>query len=155
VIIAPARGAEDIEIFRALCREYFDSIRSIALLHLADQELEGLPAPYVPPKGEILLARDKSGVVQGCVALRPLPETEAVEIKRLYVKPDHRRKGLGRVLMDEALKAAKAMGYAEAKLDFIPSMKEGHALYLKLGFEEIERYNQNPNPKLIFMSRKL
>jgi ribosomal protein S18 acetylase RimI-like enzyme len=153
--IAPARGAADIEDFRALVKDYVDSIRAIALLHLVDQEIAGLPEPYVPPKGEILLARDGQGAAIGCVALRPLPEAGAVELKRLYVAPACRRRGLARALVSDVMGAARRMGHAEIKLDFIPSMAEGHALYRALGFAEIERYNQNPNPKLIFMSKRL
>jgi len=153
--IAPARGARDVDDFRALCREYVDSIRAIALLHLVDQEIAGLPEPYVPPKGEILLARDTAGAAIGCAALRPLPEAGAVELKRLYVIPAWRRRGLARALMARIFETARTIGHREIKLDFIPSMAEGHALYRSLGFVEIDRYNQNPNPKLIFMKKGL
>jgi len=153
--IAPARGSADIDAFRALVRDYVDSIRAIALLHLVDQEIAGLPEPYVPPRGEILLARDGAGAAIGCAALRPLPEEGAVELKRLYVVPEWRRRGLARALMAAILEVARGAGYREVKLDFIPSMAEGHALYRSLGFAEIGRYNQNPNPKLIFMKKAL
>ncbi len=152
--IAPARGAADIEAFRALCRDYGESIKGIALLTGFADELAGLPGPYAPPRGEILLARDAAGAAVGCVALRPLPDG-AAELKRLYVVPALRRQGLGRALMDAIANAARGLGYPELKLDFIPSMAEGHALYRTLGFVEIERYNQNPNPKLVFMRKKL
>ena len=130
------------------------SIKGIALLKGFAEELAGLPVPYDPPKGEILLARDATGAAVGCIALRPLPDG-AAEIKRLYVAPELRRSGLGRALTEAIMDRARALGYGEVRLDFIPSMKEGHALYRKLGFVEIERYNQNPNPILIFMGRKL
>ena len=152
--IAPARGPRDVDAFRALCRDYGDSIKGIALLTGFAEELAALPGPYAPPRGEILLARDPGGAVIGCVALRPLPDGTA-ETKRLYVVPAFRRRGLGRALMVALMNAARELGYSEIRLDFIPSMVEGHALYRALGFVEIERYNQNPNPSLVFMSKRL
>lgn len=152
--IAPARGAADIETARRLFREYGDSIRAEACLTGFEDELAGLPGKYGPPRGEILIARDRAGVAIGCVALHPLSDG-AAEIKRLYVAPAARRDGLGRVLMVAIMDTARGLGYAEVRLDSLPSMTAAHALYRALGFVEIERYNQNPNPVLIFMSRRL
>ncbi len=152
--IEPVRGAAEVETFRALCREYGDSIRHEAKLTGYDAELAGLPGVYAPPKGEMLLARDVAGGAIGCVALKPLPDGTS-EIKRLYVRPTIRRGGLGRALMEAVIEAARATGYREVRLDSLPSMTAAQTLYRALGFVEIERYNDNPNPVLVFMSLKL
>ena len=67
-----------------------------------DQELEIIPGKYASPQGCILLARDKSASVD-CVALRPRSD-DVCEMKRLYVKPDYRRTGLGRKLAEKIVK---------------------------------------------------
>ena len=67
-----------------------------------DQELEILTGKYASPQGSILLARDKSVSVD-CAALRPRSD-DVCEMKRLYVKPDYRRTGLGRKLAEKIVK---------------------------------------------------
>lgn len=148
------RGDAAIETFRALCREYGDSIRHEALLKGYDTELANLPGVYAPPRGEMLLARDATGEPIGCVALRPLPDGTA-EIKRLYVRSTTRRGGLGRALMAAVIETARGIGYPEVRLDSLPSMTAAQTLYRALGFVEIARYNDNPNPVLVFMSLRL
>lgn len=148
------RGS-DIDTFRTLCREYGASIRHVALLTGYDEELAGLPGAYAPPSGEILIARDPLGAPLGCIALRPLPDAGVAEVKRLYVRPGLRRGGLGRALMNAIIAEARRIGYAEIRLDSLPSMVEAFALYRALGFVEIDRYNDNPNPVLVFMSLRL
>jgi ribosomal protein S18 acetylase RimI-like enzyme len=154
VAIAPARGAADLETVRTLFAEYGESIRKVALLTGFAAELASLPAAYGPPRGELLVARDADAHPIGCIALKPLPDGTA-EIKRLYVRPDGRRGGTGRALVLAIMERARELGYAEVKLDSLPSMAAAQALYRALGFVEIERYNNNPNPDLVFMSRRL
>jgi ribosomal protein S18 acetylase RimI-like enzyme len=79
----------------------------------------------------------------------------AAEIKRLYVRPGQRRAGVGQALLSGIMDAARRIGYGEIRLDSLPSMTAAFALYRALGFVEIARYNDNPNPVLVFMSRKL
>jgi ribosomal protein S18 acetylase RimI-like enzyme len=152
--IRPARGAADIDTYRALCAEYGETIKDVALLCGFKEELAGLPGVYAPPKGEILIARDEAGTAQGCVTLHPLPDGTA-EIKRLYVRAGTRRGGLGRALMLAIIDVARRIGYDEVRLDSLPSMTQAQALYRSMGFVEIGRYNSNPNPVLVFMSLKL
>ena len=154
VVIVPARGAPDIAIACALFAEYGATISAEACLAGFDQELANLPGAYAPPGGEILLARDSTGAVIGCVALRPLIDG-AAEMKRLYVPAHGRRGGVGRALVLAILEQARRIGYAEVKLDSLPSMAAAQALYRALGFVEIERYNDNPAPGLVFMGKRL
>lgn len=152
--IAPARSPVDIDTVRALFREYGNSIRAEACLTGFDEELATLPGAYAPPTGDILIAHAPDGNAIGCIALRPLPDG-AGEIKRLYVRPDGRRTGLGRALVLAIIERARAAGYAEVKLNSLASMTAAQALYRALGFVDIARYNANPNAHLVFMSRRL
>src|SRR5207237_579086 len=79
----------------------------------------------------------------GCVALRPLSVSDA-EMKRLYVRPPYRGKGLGRLLALRAIQDARALGYSTLKLDTLPSMAAAQAMYESLGFVDAQRYTENP-----------
>jgi ribosomal protein S18 acetylase RimI-like enzyme len=107
-----------------------------------DDDLNNLPGEYVPPYGALLMAIERS-VPVGCVGMRPM-ERSACEMKRLFVKPAHRGKGVGRQLVESIVAEAKLAGYQCMRLDTLPSMREAVALYQSVGFREIEPYCWNP-----------
>jgi len=152
--IAPARGAADLAVVRALFRDYAAYLSEAVCLPGFDEELAGLPGAYAPPKGEILLARDDKGAALGCVALRPLADG-AGEIKRFYVHEEARGKGIGRALTVAIEGVARRAGYAELRLDTLPRLTAAVALYRSLGFIDTARYNDNPNSGVVFMSKRL
>mgnify|MGYP003339402574 FL=1 len=87
------------------------------------------------------------GELAGCCALRPLDEVDVVnaaEMKRLYVRPAFRRFGLGRLLAEAVLDAARQKGYSSVLLDTLDDMEAARALYEELGFIEIPPYYHNP-----------
>ena len=103
-----------------------------------------LPGDYVPPSGALLLAMNGAETV-GCVALRPFEASFVAEIKRLYVVPAARNRGLGVRLAEAALDAARAAGYARVRLDTLSSMRAAQRLYEGLGFRDIDAYRHNPH----------
>jgi len=97
-----------------------------------------LPGRYAAPKGGIWMAR-AADVGIGCVALRPLDATSA-EVKRMYVQPEWRGRGVGRKLLRALLAGARERGYRTLRLGTLDDMFAAHALYRSIGFTPIERY---------------
>ncbi len=143
---------------RDIFAEYMRSIAYLAATSFAhqrvDDELQTLPGRYGPPGGVIVLAWE-AGVCVGCVAVRPLEGAETCELKRMYVRPSHRRTGLGRRLADAALSRARELGYRTIKLDSDPALQPALALYRSLGFAPVDRYNQDPDPDTVYLARTL
>ena len=108
---------------------------------------------YSLPYGRLYIALC-DGRVAGCIALRPLDEGKC-ELKRLYVRPGFRGKGIARKLCEKIIQEARAIGYREIYLDTLPELKDAIILYEKLGFEKTECYNDSPIEKTIFMKKIL
>jgi GNAT superfamily N-acetyltransferase len=107
---------------------------------LADDELRIDPSTFEPPAGTFIVARSGDGVVVGGVGVRPFDGAPSVgEIKRLWVDPSWRRRGLGRVLMDEIAAAAERLGFSELHLATGDNQPEAVALYRSSGWERRER----------------
>lgn len=134
---------EDIEQARSLFVQYGDSLGFSLCFQSFDEELKNLPGAYAPPSGRLLLARCR-GHAAGCVALRRL-EAGICEMKRLYVRPDDRGLGLGRMLAERLIAEARSIGYERMCLDTIESaMSDAVQLYRRLGFREIPPYSVIP-----------
>jgi GNAT superfamily N-acetyltransferase len=67
-------------------------------------------------------------------------------IKRMYVRPEFRGKGIGRVLVEALLAEAQQIGYPTVRLDSVLFMKAAHSLYRSAGFKEIEPYPESEIP---------
>ena len=66
------------------------------------------------------------------------------EIKRMYVRPAARSRGVARALLVALEDAAVSLGYAAARLDTGPKQQHGLALYRSAGYLDVEPYNDNP-----------
>ena len=153
--IRPARTSADIATAAALFEEYAAGLGIDLGYQGFPAELAGLPGAYAPPAGELLLAWGDGDETLGCVALRPLEGRRVCEMKRLYVRPAGRRLGLGQALVAEIIAKATALGYAEMKLDTLPSMGAAAALYRKFGFAAIAPYYVSPITGTLYFSRAL
>jgi ribosomal protein S18 acetylase RimI-like enzyme len=96
---------------------------------------------------------EKEGEICGCVGVRRLSE-EIAEFKRLYLASGFRGQGIGRALCVSAINDARNFGYRLTRLDTTAKSSAALALFRKLGFYEIARYNANPLAK-VFMEKAL
>ena len=76
------------------------------------------------------------------------------ELKRMYVVKEYRHLGIGQKLLDTAVDFAKRIGYSRILLDSSKYLEAARALYLKNGFVDIARYNDNYRAN-IFMEKSL
>lgn len=151
--LTQAQSAEHIAIVRSLLREYQQQLGVDLCFQGFEAELAGLPGTYAAPSGRLLLAWHEGAPI-GCVAFQRLDASRG-EMKRLYVRPDARRLGAGRILVARILAEAQAMDCAEVVLDTLPSMREARQLYVQLGFREIEPYRPNPIAGTQYLGKKL
>jgi ribosomal protein S18 acetylase RimI-like enzyme len=153
ITIEAAEFPAHLSLVRTLLREYAGGIGTDLCFQGFEAELAGLPGAYAPPRGRLLLAWDGAAAV-GCVALRPL-DTDACEMKRLYVRPAARGRGLGRRLAERICEEARAAGYRRICLDTLPGMAAAIALYVSMGFRPVEPHVHNPVPGAMFLGRDL
>jgi putative acetyltransferase len=149
----PIKSEEDLYNVQELFKDYASSLDFKLDFQNFERELAELPGDFTLPNGYLLLAKVKNQIV-GCVALRKLTK-DVCEMKRLYVRPKFRKKGIGRGISIEIIEKARNIGYKLMRLDTIPSMKEAIALYSSLGFKYIKPYRYNPIQGAIFMELKL
>jgi putative acetyltransferase len=152
--VAQAESPAQITQARELFLEYAQSLSFSLCFQSFDTELAGLPGDYAPPEGRLLLAYYENQLA-GCVALHKL-EPEICEMKRLYLRPEFRGKGLGRALANHIIAEARQIGYQRIRLDTVePLMKDAVAMYRKIGFKEIAPYRPNPIAGALYMELQL
>ena len=93
--------------------------------------------------------------ILGTTAVRNLKQFESTcELKRVYVLRDFRQLGMGQQLLDIAIDFAKSVGYSRIVLDSSKALHVARTLYLKNGFIDIPKYNDNYRAD-VFMERRL
>lgn len=127
---------------RGLVREYAASLDVDLSFQNFEEELQHFATEYAPPGGAFILA-EEAGRYLACIGVRRF-SADVGEIKRLYVSPAARGRGLGRVLVERIIVVARDIGYRSLLLDTLPFMKQAQALYLSLGFEPTTAYRFNP-----------
>ena len=138
---------------RALLREYASRLGFSLEFQGFDRELARLPGEYAPPSGALFLARVGRDPA-GCVAVRDLGD-RTCEMKRLFVRPGYRGRGLGRRLAERAIVEGRRLRYARMRLDTVAGMTEALALYRDLGFRAIAAYRFNPRADAAYFELEL
>jgi len=138
---------------RKLFVEYAQSLGFDLCFQGFDRELDTLAVQYNKPNGALILAYTYEGAV-GCVGLREL-EPRTAELKRMYVKKNHRKSGIGVSLLEAILAKATELGYERIRLDTLSDMQAAYSLYRKFGFYEIPPYRFNPIEGARYMEKML
>ncbi len=105
------------------------------------------PSVFEPPAGEFVVVSDEGADV-GCGGIRRIedgPHGPRYEVKHLYLRPETRGRGWGRLLMDDLERRARQFGAAELVLDTHHTLEAAGGLYEASGFSAIDPYNDNPN----------
>jgi ribosomal protein S18 acetylase RimI-like enzyme len=151
--IIVAESANHIGQAQELFREYGSAREILPCVRDFERELATLPGAYGSPEGRLFLAfeegQESAGQPAGCVALRKFGH-DSCEMKRLYVRPAFRGKGVGMMLVEKLISDARSIGYTRMVLDTLPTMREAHKLYRQLGFREIPAYWKNPIPGVLY-----
>jgi putative acetyltransferase len=151
--IIQATTQEHMDTIRQLFREYELFLDEDLCFQGFEDELAGLPGRYAPPKGSLLIAIDGQDAA-GCVALRDIGDG-VCEMKRLYVKPRFRGKGIGFELAQKILQQAVEGGYTLMRLDTLDKLKQAMRLYESLGFTTTLPYYNNPLEGVVYWELSL
>ena len=144
----------DLAVAAALFREYESWLGMDLCFQGFEEELRSLPGKYAPPDGRLLIAFDGDSAA-GCIALRRFDATRC-EMKRLYVSPTYRGRGLGVLLIEKVMDEARRIGYEKMLLDtYPPKMEKAVKLYVSHGFRPIAPYYDNPHNGVLFMEADL
>ncbi len=153
ISIAAAEGPADMERVRALFLEYQDWLGVDLCFQGFEAELATLPGAYAPPKGGLWFAK-ADGEIAGVAGVRPFKDG-LCEMKRLWVRPAFRGRGLGRRLAERTIAAARAAGYRAMCLDTLGHLTAARAMYEDLGFREITAYYDNPLDDVRYLELEL
>jgi putative acetyltransferase len=148
----------EVNTVRILMREYESFLGADLSFQGFEAELAALPGKYAPPEGALFLALipDASGGAEpaGCVALRKLAPG-ICEMKRLFVRPEYRGLGLGRLLAERIVEEGRKLGYRSMRLDTLDRLEGAMALYRSMGFRTTAPYYLNPLPGAMFWEKEL
>jgi putative acetyltransferase len=151
--IEQARFPEDTAALLDIWREYVASPQTSLAYQDNETEFAALPGKYAPPDGCVLIGwRDNKAVAT--ISYRRI-DRQICEMKRLYVRPVMRGHGLGRILVEALITAARNAGYSEMRLDVLDEFAAAQKLYAELGFVEAAPVTFNPTPGTRFLGLTL
>ena len=151
--ITESYDAESLSAAKGLIGEYAEFLGFNLDFQDFAEEMRQFPGQYSPPDGCLMLA-SYNDQIAGCIALRKL-DSDICEMKRLFVRPGFRGKGIGRRLADKLIGRARDLGYMVMRLDTVPQLESANVLYEKMDFKDIAPYYHNPIDGARFMELEL
>ena len=143
----------EVAAFKELLLDYYTDVLKafeaaggpvLSLQDMVDSSIDHLDE-MLPPEGRLALVRSEDGRLIGCGALRRIRQ-DAVEMKRMFVRPEVQGQGLGRKLFEMRIEEAKKMGCQVIYADTPKVNRSMLSMYEKHGFQYIPRYPENANP---------
>lgn len=148
-IIRKASSQSDLEHAKTLLYAYADWLGVDLCFQGFEEEMATFPTFY-----KAVYVAEYAGDIVGTIALKHHSNTRC-EMKRLYVKPEAHKKGIGLALCNELISTAIKHGYIEMVLDTLERLKPAITLYEKLGFSQTMPYTPNPEEDVVYMCKKL
>ncbi|WP_375384934.1 GNAT family N-acetyltransferase [uncultured Microbacterium sp.] len=141
----------------ALLAEYFRS-RELGFVHQNAVYTATFPDPsiFTPPAGVFVVLVDDDEADVGCGGIRRIADDAGgirYEVKHLYLRPQTRGRGWGRLLLDDLERRAREWDAAQLVLDTHHSLEAAAGLYRSAGFVETEPFNDNPNATRWYVKR--
>ena len=137
----------DDPVSRELLAEYF-AMRAESFPGQRYTTVFPAPDVFTEPAGVFIVLTDDEGRPVGCGGIRRIADGGRgirYEVKHLYLRPETRGRGWGRLLLDDLERRAREWDAAELVLDTHHTLEAAGGLYASAGFREIEPYNDNPN----------
>ena len=144
---------EDPQAFRNLLTDYYTNVLKtleaaggpiLSPEELTESSLDHLDE-MLPPQGRLVLARAEDGRLLGCGTLRRI-RPDAVEMKRMFVRPGAQGLGLGKRLFNMRIEEARNMGCRAVFADTAKGNRPMLSIYERFGFKYVLRYPENANP---------
>jgi GNAT superfamily N-acetyltransferase len=118
-----------------------------------EKELVSIAQMYGPPHGALFVLYDNDTAI-GCLGLRKIDDGVG-ELKRMYIREQYTKTGLGKMLLDQSIAVAKGYGYQLLRLDTLNTMIPAMKFYEKHGFYRIPPYYHNPLESAVYFEMKL
>lgn len=132
--IAPSDNTAIAGIIRSVMREWGAPEEGSAL---SDPELDRMFETY-EPEGSIYWVVTDGSQVFGGAGIAPLAggPKGTCELQKMYFRPELRGKGMGAILIEKAMDAARGLGYHTCYIETMPYMDKAMRLYARFGFEK-------------------
>jgi ribosomal protein S18 acetylase RimI-like enzyme len=151
--IRPVETASDYSQARKLLRAYAGFMNVDLEIDGFSAELQSLSTVYRLPHGTFYVATKGKNYV-GCAGWRRF-EPGIAEVKRMFVVPQYSGQGIGRMLLEQVIAAARAHNMTRLRLEVLTSSTAAIALYRRLGFKEIAHYRPAALAGLDYLSMQL
>lgn len=152
-MIIKCESTNDFTIAKTITRDYIKWLDMNLSFQDIDKEFKLFEKIYSQPAGCFIYAQHNN-VVAGGVGCRKF-EKDICEMKRLFVYEKMRDKGIGKRLCLEIISIAKILGYKKMRLDTIAKLNKAIKLYENIGFYDIPKYRENPDPTARYMEIQL
>ena len=100
-----------------------------------DADIKDIEQSYFERGGAFYVLEDREATIIGAYGLWPLDKATC-ELRKMYLKKAMRRKGLGKLILENALAEARRIGFEKITLETASPLKEAIALYKSYGFTE-------------------
>lgn len=108
----------------------------------SDPEVQSMYQAFTNDQSAFFVISDQENVIYGCGGIGPLSGGDAkiCELKKMYFLPELRGKGLGQLMIDTCVKAARDCGYTQCYLETLEAMTAANHLYHKNGFRKLSSH---------------